>query len=263
FQCAHIPTYPFPERAASALGALVRRTETLDRRSQTIERAAQGRNPTLASPNTTSAVELISSYGISTALIKFARDKDEAADIANKIGFPLVMKIASPDIVHKSDAGGVLLNINDIPTLHSSYAQMMKRVKALIPPPRIEGVYLQRQIADGQEVIIGMVRDPLFGVLMMFGAGGIEVEGLKDVTFALAPLNQAGAREMIRKTWAGKKLRGFRSIPPVDEKSVIDALIKLSRLAMDHENIEEIEINPLRVLSKGAVAVDVRVKLRA
>ena len=96
---------------------------------------------------------------------------------------------------------------------------------------------------------------------MMFGSGGIEVEGLKDVAFALAPLNQAEAREMIRKIWAGRKLKGFRSISPVDEESVIDVLIKLSHLAMEHETIEE--INPLRVLSKGAVAVDVRVKLRA
>ena len=119
---------------------------------------------------------------------------------------------------------------------------------------------MQRQIPEGQEVIIGAVRDPLFGPLMMFGSGGIEVEGLKDVAFALAPLNQAEAREMIRKTWAGRKLKGFRSIPPVDEESVIDVLIKLSFLAYEHPEIEEIEINPLRVLSKGAVAVDVRIK---
>jgi len=114
-----------------------------------------------------------------------------------------------------------------------------------------------------QEVIIGMVRDPLFGPLMMFGSGGIEVEGLKDVAFALAPLNQAEARKMIRETWAGRKLKGFRSISAVDEESVIDVLIKLSQLAMEQETVSEIEINPLRVLPKGAVAVDVRVKLRA
>ena len=118
----------------------------------------------------------------------------------------------------------------------------------------------QRQIPQGQEVIVGAVRDPLFGPLMMFGSGGVEVEGLKDVAFALAPLNQAEAQEMIRKTWAGRKLKGFRNIPPADEESVVDVLVKLSRLVMEHEDIEEIEINPLRVLSKGAVAVDVRIK---
>ena len=143
-----------------------------------------------------------------------------------------------------------------------AYSKIIKRVEKLIPPPQIDGVHLQRMIPDGQEVIIGMVRDPLVGALMMFGSGGIEVEGLKDVAFALAPLNQAEAREMIRRTWAGRKLKGFRSIPPVDEESVIDVLIKLSFLAYEHPEVEEIEINPLRVLQKGAVAVDVRMKIK-
>ncbi|HKI53946.1 MAG TPA: acetate--CoA ligase family protein, partial [Anaerolineales bacterium] len=101
---------------------------------------------------------------------------------------------------------------------------------------------------------------PQFGPLMMFGSGGVEVEGLKDVAFALAPLNQVEAEKMIPKTWAGKKLKGFRHIPPADEESVIDVLVKLSRLALENENIQEIEINPLRVLNKGVVAVDVRMK---
>jgi len=105
-----------------------------------------------------------------------------------------------------------------------------------------------------------MVRDPQFGPLMMFGSGGVEVEGLKDVAFALAPLNQAEVREMMRKTWAGRKLKGFRHIPPADEQSVIDVMINLSWLAIENESIEEIEINPLRVLNKGGVAVDVRIK---
>ena len=136
----------------------------------------------------------------------------------------------------------------------------MKRVKAANPEARIEGVYIQRQIPQGQEVIIGAVRNAQFGPLMMFGAGGVEVEGLKDVAFALAPLNQAEAESMMRKTWAGRKLRGFRNIPPADEESVKDILIKLSWLAYENQEIEEIEINPLRVLVQGAIAVDVRVK---
>jgi acetyltransferase len=255
FQHAHIPTYPFPERAASALGVLAKRAEYLDHLDDgrlTADHIVHRQS---------SVVDLVSSYGITTAPIKLARDKNEAVALANELGFPLVMKIASPDILHKSDVGGVILNIKDTEFLQSAYTKMVKRIEKLVPPPRIEGVHLQRQIAEGQEVIIGMVRDPLFGALMMFGSGGIEVEGLKDVAFALAPLNQAEAREMIRKTWAGRKLKGFRSIPPVDEDSVIDVLIKLSHLAMEHENIAEIEINPLRVLSKGAFALDVRIKV--
>ncbi|MBK7320335.1 acetate--CoA ligase family protein [Candidatus Villigracilis affinis] len=139
--------------------------------------------------------ELLTAYGIQTVPIKLARDKSEVTAIANELGYPLVMKIASPDILHKSDVGGVLLNLTDAQTLLSAYTQMTERIKSAMPTAQIDGVHLQRQAPEGQEVIIGMVRDPLFGPLMMFGSGGIEVEGLKDVAFALAPLNQAEARK--------------------------------------------------------------------
>jgi acetyltransferase len=262
FQRANIPTYPFPERAASALGALARRAKHL-----TTEHAKSAETQKRISVASVLSVvnldELLTAYGIQTAPIKLVRDKNEIIAIADELGYPLVMKIASPDILHKSDVGGVLLNLTNAQTLLIAYTQMTERIKSAMPAAQIDGVHLQRQVPEGQEVIIGMVRDPLFGPLMMFGSGGIEVEGLKDVVFALAPLNQAEARSMIRKTWAGRKLKGFRSIPAVDEESVIDVLIKLSHLAMDHETVDEIEINPLRVLTKGAVAVDVRVKLRA
>ena len=256
FRNAKVQTYPFPERAASALGALSRRAEYLEN----IKTLKVFKTFRVLEPKDNSVEELALAYGITTTPIKLARDENEAVAIANELGFPVVMKIASPDILHKSDVGGVLLNIKDTASLRSAYTQMVKRIKSAKPEARIEGVHLQRQIPEGQEVIIGAVRDPLFGALMMFGSGGIEVEGLKDVAFALAPLNQAEAREMIRKTWAGRKLKGFRSIPPVDEESVIDVLIKLSFLAYEHPEIEEIEINPLRVLQKGSVAVDVRIK---
>ncbi len=145
--------------------------------------------------------------------------------------------------------------------LRSAYTQMMERVQKARPEAHIEGVHLQRQVPPGQEVIVGAVRDPQFGPLMMFGSGGVEVEGLKDVAFALAPLTRAEALKMIRRTWAGRKLAGFRNISPADESAVVDALVNLSRLVIENESILEIEINPLRVLSKGAVAVDVRIKV--
>jgi acetyltransferase len=154
----------------------------------------------------------------------------------------------------------VIVNIKDASSLQVAYAQMMGNVKAARPEARVDGVRIQRQIADGQEVIVGAVRDPQFGPLMMFGSGGVEVEGLKDVAFALAPLDEAEAQKMVRKTWAGRKLKGFRAIPPADEATAIDVLIKLSHLVFENESIREIEINPLRVLSKGAVAVDVRIR---
>ena len=190
-----------------------------------------------------------------------AASPDDAARLVADMTFPVVAKIASPDILHKSDIGGVLLNLNSVAEVVSAYATLMERAQAARPHARLDGITLQRQIADGQDVIIGCVRDPQFGPLMMFGSGGIEAEGLKDVAFALAPLNQAQAEKMIQKTWAGQKLAGFRSIPPVDKSAVIQALIRLSWLAVEHPEISEIEINPLRALAQGAVAVDTRLKI--
>lgn len=256
FKSAKIPTYPFPERAVAALSALYKRAQFL-KAEETHETRLQPARLPISNPE-----ELLAAYDIPVAALKLARNAEEAIAFADEIGYPIVMKIASPDIPHKSDVGGVMLNIKDASSLSTAYAQMMSRVKAAVPHARIEGVHLQKQIPQGQEVIVGMVRDPQFGPLMMFGSGGVEVEGLKDVAFALAPLTQAEAEEMIRKTWAGRKLRGFRSIPPADEEAAVDVLLKLSRLAMENELIEEIEINPLRVLEKGAIAVDVRIKTR-
>jgi len=258
FEKANVPTYPFPERAASALGALYKRAKYLDDRPW----MANHKKPSTTHRSWSTVDELLNSYDIPTAPIKLAGNETEAATIANELGYPVVLKIASPEILHKSDIGGVVLNIQNEESLLRAYTQMVSRAKSAKPDAKIEGVHIQKQIPDGQEVIVGMVRDPQFGPLMMFGSGGVEVEGLKDVAFALAPLNQAEAQNMIRKTWAGRKLKGFRNTPPADEESVIDDLIKLSWLAFENETIEEIEINPLRVLSKGSVAVDIRMRTK-
>lgn len=261
FEGSQVPTYPFPERAASALSALARRAEYLTTENTESTEIFKRNFSVLSVNSVVNPDELISAYGITTTPIKLARSAEEAASIASELGFPVVMKIASPDISHKSDVGGVILNLQDPQQVYNGYTQVVERVKTARPEAHIEGVHIQRQVPQGQEVILGMVRDPLFGPLMMFGSGGVEVEGLKDVAFALAPLDQAEAQKLIRKTWAGRKLKGFRNIPPADEAAVIDALVKLSWLAMDNEHITEIEINPLRVLSQGAVAVDVRVSM--
>ncbi|HEY5731781.1 MAG TPA: acetate--CoA ligase family protein, partial [Anaerolineales bacterium] len=259
FQRANVPTFPFPERAASALSALSKRVEFLDRRPLITEENVVRRQPSAVN---TPPDELLASYEIPTAPMKLARNETEAVTIANELGYPVVLKIASPDILHKSDIGGVLLDIQDAESFQHAYTQIVERTKTSEPDARIDGVHVQRQVPDGQEVIVGMVRDPQFGPLMMFGSGGVEVEGLKDVAFALAPLDQVEAQKMIRKTWAGRKLKGFRHIPPVDEESVVDVLVKLSWFAVENESIEEIEINPLRVFGKGSVAVDVRTKTK-
>ena len=252
-----IVTYPFPERVASAFGALVKRSELLDDGRWTIDHIVHRPSSMVRS----SVEDLLSNSNIPSIPLHLARSAEEASAIANEIGYPIVMKIASPDILHKSDVGGVELDIKDVPSLQSAYTQMIKRVQEAKPEARIDGVHLQRQVPPGQEVIAGAVRDLQFGPLMMFGSGGVEVEGLRDVAFALAPLTRAEALKMIRRTWAGKKLAGFRSISPADEEAVVDVLVNLSHLILENDPIVEIEINPLRVLSKGAVAVDVRIKV--
>lgn len=268
FERAHVPTFPFPERAASALGALVKRAEFLttktDSHSEEFDspRLSRHRPPGQVRGSVADLDELLKAYNIPIAPVKLARELHEAESIADELGYPVVMKIASPDILHKSDIGGVILNIQNRESLIISYTHILEKVKSSKPQAQVDGVHIQRQIASGQEVIVGAVRDPQFGPLMMFGSGGVEVEGLKDVAFALAPLTQAEAWKMIRKTWAGRKLAGFRNIPPADEESVVDVLINLSWLAVENENIEDIEINPLRVLNKGSVAVDVRLSLK-
>lgn len=151
-----------------------------------------------------------------------------------------------------------MLNLGDANAVQAAWGEIMRRAQVAHPGGVVEGVHLQRMIPHGQEVIIGAVRDPQFGPLVMFGSGGTEVEGLKDIAFGLAPLTRSEAEFMLETTWAGRKLRGFRNIPPADRDAVLDALFRLAQLAYENPEITEIEINPLRVLEQGVVAVDVR-----
>jgi acetyltransferase len=259
FREAEIPTFSFPERAASVSGILVRRAEFIKQ----IGHEDKQRNKVFRDPEKpvdTSPEALVATYGIPSAPMELATNANQAASIARKLGIPVVMKIASPDILHKSDTDGILLNIDSEEAAVNGYTQLIARVSEKFPSAHIEGVHIQRQIPDGQEVILGMVRDPQFGPVMMFGSGGVEVEGLKDVAFALGPLTQVEAVSIIGRTWAGRKLDGFRNIPAADKAAVADALIRLSVLADRNPEITEIEINPLRVLEKGAFAIDVRIK---
>ncbi|MBT7783409.1 MAG: CoA-binding protein [Anaerolineae bacterium] len=271
FQKAKIPEYRFPERATSALARLTERAEflreieidvlTSTSPDLTNIRAALADAPSGSWLDPELAERLMSIYEIPTSPIKLAPSAEVASEIATELGFPIAMKIASPDIPHKSDVDGILLNLASAQEVLDSYEMLMKGVQAQRPRAKLEGVHLQKMIPVGQEVIVGAVRDPQFGALMMFGSGGVEVEGLKDVAFAIAPLSVKEAEKMIGKTWAGKKLDGYRNLPAVDKTALIDALSKLSQLAHDLPEIAEIEINPLTVLQEGVVAVDVRVKM--
>jgi acetyltransferase len=272
FRAARVPEYRFPERAASALAILVQRAEYLQRAEEACvdldrlqpEKAAE----ILKDASTLRVFDLLQAYGIPTVLIELARSPQAAAEIAARLGFPVALKIASPDILHKSDVGGVLLNLGDAEAVARGYAAVVARAQAACPQAEIQGVHVQRMIPAGQEVIIGMVRDPQFGPLVMFGSGGVEVEGLKDVAFALgpnvaAPFSRAEAGRLLDETWAGRKLGGFRNLPPADRPTVIDALLRLAQLAADFPQLAEIEINPLRVLpaGQGVFAIDARARI--
>jgi acetate---CoA ligase (ADP-forming) len=259
FERAGIPAYPFPERAADALAALANRARYLERVKDDYTTAADfllGAAPSSLTGRTSE--QIVACYGIPTIQSHLARSKEEVASLAEALGYPVVLKIASRDVPHKSDVGGVLMNVQSSEGVLSGYAQMVKDVGARLPSAVIEGVYVQKQVALGQEVIVGAVQDATFGPMVMFGSGGVEAEGLKDVAFALAPLSAAETSRLVERTWAGRKLDGFRNIPPADKHAAIDALIRLSWLAYEHPELKEIEINPLRVLERGAVALDVR-----
>jgi acyl-CoA synthetase (NDP forming) len=209
---------------------------------------------------------VLQAYGIPTPPQVLAETKEQALSAAEALGLgrngkKIVLKIASPDIVHKSDVGGVLLDIADPGDLLRGYEAILQRARASQPQARILGVHLQPMIEAGQEVILGVIQDAQFGPLVMFGSGGVEVEGLKDIAFGIAPLPSDEARQMIASTWAGRKLQGFRSITPVDEDAVLDALLRLAWLAVDFPQLAEVEINPLRVLAHGAFAIDARIRM--
>jgi acetyltransferase len=273
FNTARIPQYRFAEQAVSALGALAKRADFLQLADEKprnwpdidlpLARAALADTRPGAFLDPVSADRLMAACGIPTAPIRLARTEAEAVETAAQLGFPVVMKIASPDISHKSDIGGVLLNLMTPTEALLGFRALHERARIARPEAHLEGVQVQRMVPAGQEVIIGAKRDPTFGPLMMFGSGGVEVEGLQDVTFALAPLRNSDAEGMLQGTWAGRRLAGFRSIPPADREAVLEILQRLSQLAHALPEIAEIEINPLRLLApgKGAVALDVRVKL--
>jgi acetyl coenzyme A synthetase (ADP forming)-like protein len=273
FQAAQVAVYPFAERAVSALAALARRAKAVGEPEPVlpvlanVDRKAAGKAlPDARVPgwlDSEAAARLVSAYGIPTAPVKLAKTAEQAAMLAVELGFPLVLKVASPDIPHKSDVGGVILDVDSAQAAAEAFHAVTDRARSLCPDARLEGAHLQRMIPPGQEVIIGATRDPQFGALMMFGSGGVEVEGLKDVAFLLAPLTFPQAAQMLSRTWAGRKLAGFRSIQPGDAEAVQEALVRLSQLVSDFPEIKEVEINPLCALApgQGVMAVDVRVKM--
>ena len=209
--------------------------------------------------------ELLSSYGIPCTREVLVQSPEEAVQAAREIGFPVVLKIDSPDIPHKTEAGAIRVGIPDEGGLKIAYSQITANAKRHAPEARILGVSVQEMVRDGREVILGVSRDPEFGPLIMFGSGGIFVEVFKDVSFRLAPLTRSDAEDMIKEIKGYEILKTFRGKPEADTNSLIDILVKASRLAVDLQDVvSEIDINPLMVLEKGrgAKAADALVVLK-
>lgn len=207
------------------------------------------------------ALELCRNYGIPVAEGATASSPEEAVQAAERLGYPLALKILSPHISHKSDVGGIALGIGDGETLKQAWAEMRRRVQAQAPAAPVEGFLLQRMVSGGREVILGGKRDPSFGPVVMFGLGGVYVEVFDDVAFRVAPLTRQDAEEMIAEVKGSRLLRGIRGEKPLDVEAVVDCLLRLSQLLLDFPAIAEVDINPLIVLEKGAVAVDARIGL--
>ena len=209
---------------------------------------------------TAESFEILKAYNIPVPPYGIAKTADEALEIADEIGYPVAMKIVSPDILHKTDVGCVKLNVNR-ENVVSTFYELVKRAEDYLKA-EVEGVLIQRMMPPGKEVIVGMKRDPQFGALLMFGMGGIYVEVFKDVSFRIAPIDRDEALEMIREVKAYRILKGVRGEKPSDIESLVDVLLKISKLSLDFDEIVEMDLNPIFVYERGCCVVDAKMVLR-
>ena len=207
------------------------------------------------------AKELLKQAGISVVDTRLATSKEEAVSISQQLGFPVVLKIASSDVVHKSDAGGVKLGLRTAKQVGKAYDDIVAAIKRGYPEAKIQGVSVQKMARPGVEVIIGMSQDAQFGPVLMFGLGGILVEILKDVSFRIVPLTKRDAGEMIREIKGYPVLEGYRGQEPVDVANLEELILKVSSFVDQHPEVEELDLNPIFAYRDGAVAVDARVVL--
>lgn len=270
-----LPNYPVPERAVNALAAMVRQKRWQERPMPRIERfdvdreavaevLRQVRADGRLTIGDAEARAIQAAYGIPFPKSVLARTPDQAAAAAEEIGFPVVLKIASPDILHKTDIGGVKLNLQTADQVRDAFDLMVYRAQRYQPTAEIWGCLVQQQVRGGKEVLLGMNRDPQFGPLLVFGLGGIYVEALKDVTFRVAPIDREQAREMLSEIRAYSLLKGVRGEPPSDLDAIVDVMLRLSQLVTDFPEIVELDINPLMVFErgKGALGIDMRLVLK-
>lgn len=263
-----VPSFPFPERAASALATATRYAEwrrkpvgtaqkfdDVDRDAlRSIVDSALERGGGWLEPAEADA--MLRAVGLSVAATRVARDADDAVRIAGEIGFPVVLKASGPNILHKSDVGGVKLNLGDAAAVRAAADDFASKFGT-----DLAGIVVQTMITSGPEVMLGAVREPTFGHLLMYGAGGTLVELLNDVAFRIHPVTDVDVADMLEEVKSTRLLRGFRGSPPADEAAVRQALLRISTLIELCPEIEELDVNPLKVLETGAIAVDFRVRV--
>ena len=231
--------------------------DRVEKAKEIIEKAKNEGRP-LVEPE---AKEILKLYGVPVPDFKVARNEEEAVKFSNEIGYPVVMKIVSPQIIHKSDAGGVKVNIKNEEEARKAFREIMENAKKYKPDADLWGVIIYRMLPLGKEVIIGMIRDPQFGPAIMFGLGGIFVEILKDVSFRVAPVTKEEALEMIKEIKAYPILAGARGEKPVDIDALADMIVKIGDMATELPEIKELDINPIFAYEDSAVAVDARMLL--
>ena len=272
-QCS-LPDYPSPERAAGTLRAMCDYAAWRRRPQRVVTRFRVNRRRVeriimrhsragVVQVSEVRAKEILSAYDFNVPEGRLVSSVDEAVETAGRIGFPVAMKIVSPEIVHKSDIGGVKINLYSDQAVRDAHDLMMLRVKRSYPEARIEGVYMEKMCPPGREIILGMTRDPLFGPMLMFGLGGIFVEVMKDITFNLAPITHGEAMQMLKDTRSYALLVGARGQARVDLDSIADGLQRISQIGTDFPQIQELDINPYIVgpVGSDAFVADARMTL--
>jgi acetyltransferase len=270
-----VPVFDFPGRAVNALAELYRYMVLRDslreesppdfkvdkkRVAKIIKSVREDNRQVMLGSE---AHEIAEAYGIPVARIRLATSAQEAKDIAAELGFPVVLKIASPDIIHKTDIGGIQVGLNDEEEVENAFLEILDNVRTHLPRAVIYGVDVQEMVEKGKELIIGCSQDIQFGSLLMFGAGGIYVNFLKDVSFRLAPMTRKDASEVIAETKMGTLLKGVRGEEPSDIEAIEDTILRISKLVTDFEDIVELDINPAFAYErgKGISAVDVKITI--
>jgi acetyltransferase len=270
---AKLPHYHFPEEAVRSLGAMARYAANIHRdryevktfadvdrdRVKAVLQAvkAAGRNLVLEPE----AHEIFKAYSFPVVPFTWAHSEDQAVRAADEIGYPVALKIVSPDVIHKFDVGGVKLNLADGDAVRQAYGEILASVARVHPGAEIQGMLVQKMVLKGHETILGMTRDPQFGPLLMFGLGGTLVEVFRDVNFSLAPISDDWALKMIQGLKGFRTLTGYRGEPPADLAAIVESLERLSQMVLEFPELKELDINPFMVFEagQGAAALDARI----